>query len=1683
MRFFNKTMTAFIALLCCVQAMAGTSRASLGLDLDTRGETLLNTVTYKVVFGRDTVKTFSTTDSIGADAALPDSLLFGNFAEFQYSPEKIDTATRVIVATMTWNPSAPIQFSDENNQYWYSLHIKNANTTAYFNYVQGRTPNIQCDKTANDANGLWAFFGNPYAVRVRNKAAGRALQLASPSTKGHTVENGRDIYAVLTDNFQANPDSLWRLLPATKTHKSESLSGNGFFLENQDGHKLNIRNKKGSSTYYLAYWTQGYDKGSTFIAERPTKKVVFKVMFDGQAVKTAEVQAPVGTAVTIPTNLSVGDFASFTYSVDTVKENTDTVVATMKWNPYAPIQFSSMTGERHYYALSVISGGKTVYYNYKKGDNPNITCDANAKGDSCQWAFFGNPYAVRIMNKAAGDTLWLASPATSKGMTNAGGNAYARLTRDFTTYPDSVWRLYPANRTHDNKAVTGGGFYLENAQGFKLNYRSPHLAYWTDGYDQGSAFIPAQMVIKPVRTAPVLKNGVYHIKTVCNGKVLWAGVQNVNGRNGLYVDVDSIPDNETWRGHFLLRKTGDDTYSVQDLETGLYISQQAQTESVLPTGSNAFNFTMKVDGDIADTTQVWWNIFNNASADKTAVWHADASGAVYAWRVPTGTVPSTSDWLIERDSVVTDEMISARLSHFTGITAPRNGGLYRLVSVPYGRALYDNYTNPGMECATMGEDRDNNFQVYRVDSVDINRVKLRNIVTDKYIQAHSMSQYYTMTDSIHGTTFTVNSGKSDDYTPFYYFVENGGRGMHCAASQNHAAVSWSWNAEGNRWYVKRAAVNDSLLAVDRARYRLRTDLRDNASKYGDIMYRYFEDYACTRLKKQYQDMDSMALRAEMNEAGLATVFQDIVFKIKNRAWAKYQSGRDWEKYFRIAQYKPYTDTRGYKWSSQIGIGYLWGNMTGPTGITTDSGESMLYVFLDSVPTGAYMAVQVIPLGTAGGTITPLRKGLNTVLTSGEGSVFVYYWVDTSNGEKYDGQGPKLSDFPDVTFHIEGGFVNGMFDTTRGMTDSMYTDMYNDGLITARAFDTKGKYCAQHWRSSDVRRYKRPGVDGSMEGVVKCFDDIIYSENSIEGFCNDSFAVDRFNGLLEMTAVDHNYMYASTYGCYVNWSGNMDNFLHFDDPNRRGDSFWGVAHEFGHNHQNYIHLAGSTETSVNFFTLVAQFELTPFSSRYAPETSVANMADFLNRDSNNNWWNLSAGQFPEMLYKLYLYYHAAGNDTTFYPKVFRILKRNSIQRGGNQTGRSAYMNLALACSEAAGENLEDFFRVFGMFNYVGEVTLGDYGRNCKITVTQDEIDDVLAEMRKYPKKGGGVNALFACDDIRTTKAIYPGNKNENRTYYPNGRVNFGQNGNEMGNWDSFRPDSQYNARARFISATEDEKGNVIYSTEPVGSISGYKVYDGNGKLIWFANTHNFTVPKSALDKAGGKDEVYVVACATNGTEDYVGSVKVDVPAIGYASLYYGDRNLRIPEGVTAQAYGVENNVLKMVGTTAANGIIPQATGVVLKAPQGSYRFEYVSDEVMVEEQGNAAKAGWADEANLLLGTDTMAVTTGADETQHYLFYKLSRNSRREDDSFGFYWGAAGGSAFTNNAHKAYLAVPAGTQLKAALPLADAEAVTGITSLPKDSQRQQQGTAYNLSGQRVGNGYKGIVICDGKKVLKK
>ncbi|MDD5780976.1 MAG: hypothetical protein PUD40_08020 [Bacteroidales bacterium] len=200
------------------------------------------------------------------------------------------------------------------------------------------------------------------------------------------------------------------------------------------------------------------------------------------------------------------------------------------------------------------------------------------------------------------------------------------------------------------------------------------------------------------------------------------------------------------------------------------------------------------------------------------------------------------------------------------------------------------------------------------------------------------------------------------------------------------------------------------------------------------------------------------------------------------------------------------------------------------------------------------------------------------------------------------------------------------------------------------------------------------------------------------------------------------------------------------------------------------------------------------------------------------------------------------------------------------------------------------------------------------------------------------------------------------------------------------------------------------------------------------------------------------------------VQLSVGATGYATLYYSNYDLVVPENAEAYTFGSVDGTLMESERYNEGEVIPAGEAVVVYT---------ISDEPCTLNFKKGIATLDCDPSSQLAGTDeATAITPDKD----YYFYGLSLNSKNDPNSVGFYWMVDGGAAFTNGAHKAYLKIPksqfAGTQ--PVRGFAFKGTATGVESVESSNNAPQ--AIYDLTGRRVSKAEKGIYIINGKKVIK-
>lgn len=140
-------------------------------------------------------------------------------------------------------------------------------------------------------------------------------------------------------------------------------------------------------------------------------------------------------------------------------------------------------------------------------------------------------------------------------------------------------------------------------------------------------------------------------------------------------------------------------------------------------------------------------------------------------------------------------------------------------------------------------------------------------------------------------------------------------------------------------------------------------------------------------------------------------------------------------------------------------------------------------------------------------------------------------------------------------------------------------------------------------------------------------------------------------------------------------------------------------------------------------------------------------------------------------------------------------------------------------------------------------------------------------------------------------------------------------------------------------------------------------------------------------------------------------------------------------------------------TKINGVVEAGKAVILKG-KGDYILEPSSETVNITETGLETSDG-----NKIGATNIYCL---ANKSNGVGFYQVS-------------------SDVTIPKNKAYLEIPSKNSAKY-YSIGIGGNTTGIQAIQQNSVKAD-GIMYSLSGQRVGKDYKGIVICNGKKMIKK
>ena len=780
-----------------------------------------------------------------------------------------------------------------------------------------------------------------------------------------------------------------------------------------------------------------------------------------------------------------------------------------------------------------------------------------------------------------------------------------------------------------------------------------------------------------------------------------------------------------------------------------------------------------------------------------------------------------------------------------------DGKIYRIVSAKYGTVMSESPILHTLSCASKGTATDYH-EMWKFIAADNGKYTIQNVYTQRYIQYETGKNVVWRTGT-NQTQFSV--AETPGLKGCYNIDRAAGNnwGMHCDGSSN--IVPWTYGTSeisGTEWTFELVNISEEEANAAAMAYQDYAKIIENASNIAAAVEALFEDKACTTLKAEWAAKSDAEIIAALE--GVPADLQQAVLKIKNNAWDSVTR----EKEFRIYDYKPYSNPE--VWANNL-FTRPYNRINNPTGISTSDSKSFIYVFVENIPEGTTIDLAEMASTKFWGNDTPLHEGLNVIpCANKDGSLYIRYVCETAI------DGKKLADYPTVKIHIENGYVNGFWSKERGHTNEDWVYMRDHMFKNPTALQAAGDLTVLNFRTYEFLTE----CPNNIEGVMRLWD----FWNSRQ---NHYMALDKYyewtnNKQLAMSD-DNGFMDASSYRTHYN-NNTLSTIVNYDLLIRDAGSSWGPNHEIGHTNQYAFQIVGTSEVSNNALTNFAIFDQGTHVSR--GNNMENQILDFENKIPyvvrGEGMYGSKLFSMTRMYFQLFLYFHAAEKDTTFYPRLFEKLRYDRLP--GWATGswdeldeNGFYLNsvnaaedqlkFAEACCEIAQMDLSEFFEAWGFFVPMKNAFVGDYGHHW-VYLLEEDAKASKARMQQYEKKGG--HLMFLEDRVRkspTKKSPFSDGTGYRQNYADWNGERIGEVG-YFGQWMDYI-DETVKAQGYYYAVS---KGKVlIKEAEGASGALGFKLYNAEtGELLSYTNKYEMNVPVTAQGAT-----LKVVAAQADGTD--------------------------------------------------------------------------------------------------------------------------------------------------------------------------------------------------------------------------
>ncbi len=808
-----------------------------------------------------------------------------------------------------------------------------------------------------------------------------------------------------------------------------------------------------------------------------------------------------------------------------------------------------------------------------------------------------------------------------------------------------------------------------------------------------------------------------------------------------------------------------------------------------------------------------------------------------------------------------------------------SGKVYRIVSSKYETVITASPITHALSCVSKGGETDYQ-QMWEFTLEENGKYSIMNVFSRRYLQNESRTnvQFKTGNEKVF---FAIRENAT--YAGNYNIDASskaGGWGLHCAGDAK--VVPWSDGPDGDgisgtEWKFEEVSIDQLTKDNAYAEYASFNNVNENKAAIVKTVNALFKDNAGTVLKDEYASMDDDELLAVME--GVPADLQQAVLKVKNNAWETQARANLSEKNFRVYDYKPYSNPEQWK---DILYHRPFNRINNPTGICSESDRAFLYIFVDKIPEGTTIDLAEMNGTAYFGTDTSLKEGLNIVPSAvKDGVLYIRYVCNTHTGFNPETKsGPKkLSDYPAVKIHIEGGYVNGFWSEERGHTNEDWVYMSQNMFRNETAVQAVGDHTVLNFRKKEFLQpyqytdnwgFKVEGCPTDIETVMKYWD--FWNERQRWYMGLDKY-YDFFNNKQLAMSDDGGFMDAGNYRTHYN-NNTLTTIVNIDRISRDGGSAWGPLHEIGHTNQYAFEIVGTSEVSNNAFANFVIFDTGTHTSRGwnmdAQIKDFENKVPYVVRGEGNYGSELFS--MTRMYFQLFLYFHAAGKKPDFYPTLFEELRKDklvgwSVRSSDEKDANGFNINSVNAvndqlkfvekCCSIAQMDLTEFFEAWGFFIPMKNAYVGDYGHHY-VYLLQEDIDACKKRIKdaNYPKKGG--HLMFLEDRIRYSKRIKSelnDNVNSYRADYSDEAPVAGNFCGLYGQWEDY-VDESVKAEGYYYTIVKD-KVVIKLGTGAKGAL-GFKLYDGNDKLLSYTNRHEMNIP-TGVDRS----KLKVVAAQADG----------------------------------------------------------------------------------------------------------------------------------------------------------------------------------------------------------------------------